>query len=184
MNTWWNNLTQAEKLFIPMCGMNVLVFLAWRVPQLQPQMLRYFCSNPASQVICWPMVLSTFSHYSGFHILANMYVLHSFSVGAVEKLGKEQFLALYLSAGVISSFTSYIYKVIACQPGLSLGAVSVYLFVHGHVFYIDCFLLQSGAIMAILGYVCTQFPDTKLGIIFLPFFTFPAEAVSSKRVLC
>lgn len=53
-----------------------------------------------------------------------MYVLHSFSVGAIEKLGKEQFLALYLSAGVISSFTSYLYKVIACQPGLSLGAVS------------------------------------------------------------
>lgn len=36
--------------------------------------------------------------------------------------------------------------------------------------------------MAILGYVCTQFPDTKLGIIFLPFFTFPAEAVSTPPI--
>lgn len=155
LNTRWNSLTQAEKLFVPLCALNVLVFLAWRVPHLQPTMLKYFCSNPASKVICWPMILSTFSHYSGFHLLANMYVLHSFSVGAVDQLGKEQFLGLYLSAGVISSFTSYAYKILANQPGLSLGA--------------------SGAIMAILGYVCTQYPDTKLGIIFLPFFTFPAE---------
>jgi rhomboid-like protein len=34
----------------------------------------------------------------------------------------------------------------------------------------------SGAIMAILGYVCTQYPDTKLGIILLPIFTFSAGA--------
>lgn len=32
--------------------------------------------------------------------------------------------------------------------------------------------------MAILGYVCTQYPDTKLGIIFLPMLTFSAGAVS------
>jgi rhomboid-like protein len=30
--------------------------------------------------------------------------------------------------------------------------------------------------MAILGYVCTQYPDTKLGIILLPIFTFSAGA--------
>lgn len=32
--------------------------------------------------------------------------------------------------------------------------------------------------MAILGYVCTQYPDTKLGIILLPFLTFSAASVS------
>lgn len=47
------------------------------------------------------------------------------NAGAVHSLGKEQFLGLYLGAGVISSFTSYVYKVITKQPGLSLGAVSV-----------------------------------------------------------
>lgn len=47
-----------------------------------------------------------------------------FFLGAVSSLGKEQFLALYLSAGVISSFTSYLYKVLTKQSGLSLGAVS------------------------------------------------------------
>ncbi|XP_044266745.1 presenilins-associated rhomboid-like protein, mitochondrial [Tribolium madens] len=152
----WKLLTPGEKVFVPICLINVLVFGAWRIPRLQPFMLKYFCSNPGSKSVCLPMILSTFSHYSGFHLLANMYVLHSFSTGAVHSLGKEQFLGLYLGAGVISSFTSYVYKVITKQPGLSLGA--------------------SGAIMAILGYVCTQYPETKLGIILLPIFTFSAGA--------
>lgn len=32
--------------------------------------------------------------------------------------------------------------------------------------------------MCVLGYVCTEHSDTKLSIIFLPFFTFPASTVS------
>lgn len=48
---------------------------------MHPFMLNYFASNPASPHQCLPMFLSTFSHYSGFHLLANMYVLHSFSTG-------------------------------------------------------------------------------------------------------
>nr|XP_023020387.1 presenilins-associated rhomboid-like protein, mitochondrial [Leptinotarsa decemlineata] len=156
VKAWWNRLTPGERVFVPICALNILVFAAWRIPRFQPVMMEYFCSNPASRSVCLPMLLSTFSHYSGLHLLANMYVLHSFSTGAVHSLGMEQFLALYLSAGVISSFTSYLYKIVTKQPGLSLGA--------------------SGAIMAILGYVCTQYPDTRLGIIFLPIFTFSAGA--------
>ncbi|XP_018325792.1 presenilins-associated rhomboid-like protein, mitochondrial [Agrilus planipennis] len=156
LNRWWNGLSQGEKIFVPIAFVNVLVFLAWRVPSFHPVMLKYFCSNPGSKVVCWPMVLSTFSHYSLFHLLANMYVLHSFSTGAVASLGKEQFVALYFTGGVVSSFTSFLYKVVTKQPGLSLGA--------------------SGAIMTILGYVCTQYPDTQLGIILLPVFTFSAGA--------
>lgn len=34
--------------------------------------------------------------------------------------------------------------------------------------------LQSGAIMGILAYVCTKYPDTELGILFLPMVTFSA----------
>ncbi|CAH1133648.1 unnamed protein product [Ceutorhynchus assimilis] len=151
---WWNSLTTGQKVFGPICALNILVFAAWRIPRLHPFMLNYFASNPASPHQCLPMLLSSFSHYSGFHLLANMYVLHSFSTGAVYSLGKEQFTALYLSAGVISSFTSYFYKILRKQPGLSLGA--------------------SGSIMAILAYVCMQYPETQLGIILLPFITFSA----------
>lgn len=151
---WWNSLKDSEKVFYPILAANVLVFGAWRIRTLQPFMVKYFCSNPSGSASCLPMVLSTFSHYSAFHLAANMYVLYSFMPAAIASLGKEQFTALYLSAGVISSFSSFVYKVLLNQPGLSLGA--------------------SGAIMAILSYVCVQYPDTKLNIIFLPMYTFAA----------
>ncbi|KAL1500908.1 hypothetical protein ABEB36_006327 [Hypothenemus hampei] len=150
----WQALTPGQKVFVPICALNVAVFVAWRIPRLHTFMLSYFASNPASPHQCLPMILSTFSHYSVAHLLANMYVLHSFSTGAVHSLGKEQFLSLYLTAGVFSSFTSYLYKILRKKPGLSLGA--------------------SGSIMAVLSYVCLQHPDTQLGILFLPFFTFSA----------
>lgn len=120
----WNKLTPGEQVFAPILAINVLVYSMWRVPRLKAVMLHYFCSNPAAKAVCWPMVLSTFSHYSLFHLFANMFVLHSFSA-ATNSLGREQFLGLYLSAGVISSFASYALKIVSANPGYSLGAVSL-----------------------------------------------------------
>lgn len=39
---------------------------------------------------------------------------------------------------------------------------------------VQVFNFQSGAIMAILAYVCAQYPDTQLSVLFLPMFTFSA----------
>ncbi|KAM7321791.1 hypothetical protein ACRRTK_018632 [Alexandromys fortis] len=133
---------------------NALVFCLWRVPSLHRTMIRYFTSNPASKVLCSPMLLSTFSHFSLFHMAANMYVLWSFSSSIVNILGQEQFVAVYLSAGVISNFVSYVCKVATGRYGPSLGA--------------------SGAIMTVLAAVCTKIPEGRLAIIFLPVFTFTA----------
>ncbi|XP_017470645.1 PREDICTED: presenilins-associated rhomboid-like protein, mitochondrial [Rhagoletis zephyria] len=153
---FWDKLTPGERVFVPLCALNILVFKMWRVPALRNTMMTYFCSSPAGRAVCWPMFLSTFSHYSLFHLFANMYVLHSFSNAAVLTLGKEQFLGVYLSAGVIASFASILYKTITAQAGLSIGA--------------------SGAIMAILSYVCAKYPDTQLSILFLPMLHFSAGA--------
>ncbi|XP_077205482.1 presenilin-associated rhomboid-like protein, mitochondrial isoform X2 [Paroedura picta] len=107
-----------------------------------------------SGVLCFPMILSTFSHFSFLHMAANMYVLWSFSTSIVSLLGREQFMAVYFSAGVVSTFVSYVCKVATGRFGTSLGA--------------------SGAIMTILAAVCTKMPEAKLAIIFLPMFTFTA----------
>lgn len=155
INVWWNSLSEGQKIFWPIFGCNLAVFLAWRVPRMQPVMLKYFTADPSHKAVCWPMLLSTFSHVSTIHIAANMFVLHSFSTGAVATLGKEQFLGMYLGAGVISSLTSHLYKVMLRSPGRSLGA--------------------SGAIMAVLAYVCSMHPDSRLQILFIPNFTFSAD---------
>lgn len=124
IKNWWQSLAPGERIFAPILALNLIVFGLWRIPRFKPLMLKYFCSNPAGKAICWPMVLSTFSHYSLFHLAANMYVLHSFAHGSVHSLGQEQFLGMYLSAGVFSSFASYLYKALTNKPGMSLGAVS------------------------------------------------------------
>ncbi|XP_066535411.1 presenilin-associated rhomboid-like protein, mitochondrial [Hoplias malabaricus] len=154
INQWWNSLSEGQRTVTGIIASNVLVFCCWRIPSLQRTMVKYFTSNPASKTLCWPMLLSTFSHFSLFHMAANMYVLWSFSSSIVNMMGKEQFLAMYLSAGVISTFVSYVSKTATGRLGPSLGA--------------------SGAIMTVLAAVCTKMPEAKLAIIFLPMYTFTA----------
>ncbi|XP_040040553.2 presenilin-associated rhomboid-like protein, mitochondrial isoform X2 [Gasterosteus aculeatus] len=154
VNQWWNSLSEGQRTVTGIIAANAIVFCCWRVPSLQRSMMKYFTSNPASKTRCSPMLLSTFSHFSFFHLAANMYVLWSFSSSAVSMLGREQFMAVYLSAGVVSTFFSYACKTATGRFGPSLGA--------------------SGAIMTVLAAVCTKMPEAKLAIIFLPMFTFTA----------
>ncbi|KAL3056859.1 hypothetical protein OYC64_007354 [Pagothenia borchgrevinki] len=125
-------------------------------------MFTYFTASPSSKSLYAPMLLSTFSHYSVLHLAANMYVLWSFSSSAVSMLGREQFIALYLSAGVVSSFFSYFCKTATGRFGPSLGA--------------------SGAIMTVLAAVCTKMPESQLALIFLPMFTF-SSAYALKAIV-
>nr|XP_045614550.1 presenilins-associated rhomboid-like protein, mitochondrial [Procambarus clarkii]XP_045614551.1 presenilins-associated rhomboid-like protein, mitochondrial [Procambarus clarkii] len=163
INKWWNGLSEGQKVFWPICFINAVVFACWNKPSFQQTMLRYFCSNPAARAVCWPMFLSTFSHFAFLHFGMNMYVLHSFSSGVCGSLGREQFVAMYLSGGVISSLASHTFKVVMRCPGPSLGA--------------------SGAIMALLGYFCTQYPNAQLGIVFIPGLNFSADT-ALKGVMC
>ena len=136
-------------------GLNMLVFVAWMVPSLQSTMMKWFTSNPAGSATCLPMLLATFSHYNIFHLVFNMVGLHSFMGTAVHELGKEQFLGMYLSAGVFSSLGSMVYRVASEAPDShSLGA--------------------SGAIMTVQAVFTINHPDATLHIIFLPMVTFTA----------
>ncbi|KAM9811910.1 presenilin-associated rhomboid-like protein, mitochondrial isoform 2-T2 [Syngnathus typhle] len=180
VNQWWNSLSEGQKTVTAILAANVVVFCCWRLPWLQRSMFKYFTADPASKTLCSPMLLSTFSHVSFFHMAANMYVLWSFSTSAVSMLGREQFVAVYLSAGVISSFFSYVSKMATGRFGPSLGAVSHFLRDEALSLYVStlydtrCVCFQSGAIMTILAAVCTKMPEAKLAIIFLPMFTFTA----------
>ncbi|NXI26604.1 PARL protein, partial [Zosterops hypoxanthus] len=122
VNIWWNNLTEGQRTVTGIIAANVFVFCLWRLPGMRRIMFTYFTSNPASRALCSPMLLSTFSHFSLFHMAANMYVLWSFSSSIVSLLGCEQFIAVYLSAGVISTFVSYVAKMATGRFEPSLGA--------------------------------------------------------------
>ena len=154
LNKFWNQLSEADKVFAPILAVNVLVYALWRVPALQPMMYKYFTGSPHLTNKGLPMLLSAFSHTSLVHLGCNMFVLHSFIGPMVATLGKEQFMGLYMSSSVITSFFSHMYKVKAGRIGASLGA--------------------SGAICTILGIFATLSPESRLQIIFLPFFSFSA----------
>uniref|UniRef100_A0A914CUG9 Peptidase S54 rhomboid domain-containing protein n=1 Tax=Acrobeloides nanus TaxID=290746 RepID=A0A914CUG9_9BILA len=144
-----------QKLIFSIIASNLVVYLVWKVAN-PAIMWRFFTNSFASKSLCLPMLTSVFSHKFFLHFAVNMYVLSSFGAPTVDKyLGPSQFLAMYLSAGVFSSLTSLIHKGIFRMPSRALGA--------------------SGAILAVLTYVCMKNPDARLQIIFLPFFDFSAQ---------
>ncbi|CAF3942662.1 unnamed protein product [Rotaria sp. Silwood2] len=102
----WRDISESKRVIGTIIGLNLIVFLAWRVKRFEPFLLKYFTSSPYKRVI--------------------------------------------------SSWLSYVFKIVTRTPNISLGA--------------------SGSIMALLGAICTQFPDAQLAIIFLPFFTFSAKS--------
>ncbi|CAL8312912.1 presenilins-associated rhomboid-like protein, mitochondrial isoform X1 [Gadus morhua] len=150
----WSSFSEGQRTTAGIIAVNALVLCCWRIPSLQRTMIKYFTANPAAKTRCLPMVLSSFSHYSVFHMVANMYVLWTFSTSIVSLLGREQFIAVYLSAGAISNMVSYCCKTATGRLYPSLGA--------------------SGAVMTVLAAVCAKVPEAKLGIILLPMVTFTA----------
>jgi rhomboid-like protein len=158
----WASFGDGEKIVMGIMALNTAVFLAWRSPKLQPILFTFFCANPFSRnhnltfmyspqnhfllhktgVVCGPMVLSTFSHVSKVHIALNMLSLHTWGVPVSNSMGKEQFLAFYLSAGVFSSLFSYIAKIASGIPSPTLGAVSTFVFFK-LLFFLLFFVVRS-----------------------------------------
>ena len=106
------NLTNiGHKLTFGIFSINLAVFLLWRIPAARPFMTKYFASNPAVKKNCLPMLLCAFSHMGPLHFGFNMFALSSFAPPLVDIMGKEHFLGAYLTGAVVSSFTSYFYRV-------------------------------------------------------------------------
>ncbi|KAK7090646.1 presenilin-associated rhomboid-like protein, mitochondrial [Littorina saxatilis] len=146
MNSMWNNMSDGQKMVMGLIAANFAVFLCWKAPAMQPFLMKYFASKPGNPQIS--MLLSAFSHFNLWHIAANMYVLWSFANISLNLFGREQWMAVYLSAASISAFASLANKVLrggAIAP--SIGA--------------------SGAIMCLLGAVCVSHPDARLSIAFV-----------------
>lgn len=145
---WWDSLRENQKVYLLILGLNLLVFAAWRIPSLEPMMMRYFTLNLHSKHTLLPMFLSTFSHHSPLHLFFNMYCLYSFSSITTYQWGKETMLALYLSAGMFGSMASCILKVYQASAVPSLGA--------------------SAAILGLISSTCILNPDLNISIMFLP----------------
>lgn len=149
VNEWKNNLTQGEKIAAGTIFINAVVLAGWRLKSFRPVMTKFFLSHTTpTKVPLTPMVLSCFSHSMPLHFALNMYVLYSFSNFGTSLMGPEKLIALFLSAGVYSSFVSIAYKLARGISQPSLGA--------------------SGALFGVIGYICTVKPETQLLVFFIP----------------
>lgn len=159
----WNHLSMVNKVTYAIIGLNLLVWGGWKMAS-QQTMMKWFTLSLNSQKYFINMFLSMFSHKGFIHLYVNMYVLSSFCVawnrlstkGHSSANGYERFIAFYLTAGMCSGMLSILIKFLGRIPHPSLGA--------------------SGAIMGLVGYICEKMPDTRLGIVFIPNWSFSANS--------
>ncbi|KAF8938957.1 Rho- GTP-binding protein RhoN [Haplosporangium gracile] len=151
MRSRWMELSPGERTVWSLIAINSVVFGAWQVPRWGPFMQKWFMHDPSSSRSI-TLLTSMFSHQHFWHFGLNMFALHSFAVPLHDQMGREQFLAFYLTTGITASLASHLFTV-ARVPWAkmipSLGA--------------------SGALFGCISSTAYMYPDASVYIIFLPF---------------
>jgi membrane associated rhomboid family serine protease len=143
-------LSEAEKTLTGLIAINTVVFACWQIPRLAPFMSKWFLHLPGSRQNV-TLLTSCFSHQEFFHFALNMVGLWSFGRVVHDALGREQFVAMYLSAGIGANVVSHVCSLALrnARPLLpSLGA--------------------SGAIYGLLASTAAMYPNSSISLIFLP----------------
>ncbi|KAK6514741.1 hypothetical protein TWF506_007107 [Arthrobotrys conoides] len=138
---------------------NFVVLLAWRVPPLWRILNTHFVQCPGDPRVL-SLLGSVFSHHTLWHFAANMLTLFFIGTNFCEQIGRGNFLALYVSSGVIASFTSLTMNVIMKRF---------------HVFGLGA----SGAVFGVLGGFAYINPDTELYFVLLPLLTVKAATIAT-----
>lgn len=130
-------------------GLNLGVYLLWKVPPAWRMLNRHFII-----VNAWPratsMIGSVFSHQTLKHLALNMGLLWFIGTRLHDDIGRGNFLALYMAAGALGSFTSLAAHTLLLKDlaATSLGA--------------------SGAMSSLVAAWCMLHSNDKLTIFFLP----------------
>ncbi|KAL0491147.1 presenilin-associated rhomboid-like protein [Acrasis kona] len=136
-------------------GTNTLLWLISKMPKMSPFFERHFQLSLAnmSRGRYHTLVTSAFNHSGIIHLFVNMYLLHSFRV-MERDLQSKKFTTLYFGSLLSSSLLSFANKRLRSQQIPSVGA--------------------SGAIIGLVGAIAILKPNTQLGVIFIPNFSFSA----------
>jgi len=148
-------------LEISFCGTNLsncapLDFLA-----LRP-------SNFISGMYLWTIVTHIFVHGGFFHLFVNLVCFFSLGQLSERILGKKRFLIFFILAGIFAGLMSAVFSVLFGNSSWGsriFGSPNIYM------------VGSSGAIFALAGLFVVLLPKIRFGIIFLPFFSFPAYII-------
>ncbi|KAF1988419.1 hypothetical protein K402DRAFT_23533 [Aulographum hederae CBS 113979] len=134
-----------------LCACNTAVFLLWRLPpfaRARKAMYKYFMVI-AAKPIAPSILLNVFSHQNFGHFLINTGMLFALGPYAHEVVGRGDFIAIYLSSGVVGSLVSLTWHVArGALHTSSLGA--------------------SGAMLGIVATHCLMKPDHEMKVMGVP----------------
>ncbi|WOO78596.1 Presenilins-associated rhomboid-like protein, mitochondrial [Vanrija pseudolonga] len=179
-------------------GMGV-IFLMWQSPRLQPFMRKWFLHRPVllgarpkkEWANCVTLITSVVSHQGLAHYAFNSIALISFGSAAYTYLATPDpalphlatsthtphFLAFLLAAGLFSSLGSHLFTNLVRLPRLlralqSPARLSSAQALAAHQAILPS-LGASGAVYGALTMTALAFPDSRVSIIFLPWFSLP-----------
>lgn len=146
---WRLDRLRTDQVIWALIGLNVLVFIGWQTPDLQPFMLQHFLlsSDAINEWRLWTLVTSELSHYDATHLLFNMFGLYVFGRAIGQVRGASEVLQLYLFGALCASAAHVLFMALSPNPVPALGA--------------------SGAVMAMAAYFGGMFPDRTLVVGFL-----------------
>ncbi|KAF7356624.1 Rhomboid domain-containing protein [Mycena venus] len=172
------NAPDAMKACWGICAVNGAVFIAWHVPRLADFMSANFLHRPLSGR-ARTLLTSVFSHHSFFHLLFNSMALLSFGAAVghylyvaqpatsnrLESTTGYHFLAMFISAGLVSSLASHMLRVriydrivasLSKMPGPIVRPI------------VGSSLGASGAIYACVTIAAMAYPEATVSPIFIP----------------
>lgn len=158
----WPEVPPAAATILTLISINFAVFLLWRLPPLWGFLNRYFTVIPAFPYSS-SMVACFFSHQSFAHLAGNMLGLWLIGTSLHNDIGRGNFLAVFFTCGVVSSYTSlssYVLRNIltTCSLGASgaiCGLAATYLLLDPqkplHLMFVPDSFLQGESRYAFLG---------------------------------
>ncbi len=118
----WPDVPPAAATCFGLIGINLVVWMLWKMPPLWPVLNRYFILIAATPR---PLQLlgALISHQSIGHLTGNMVLLWIFGTRLHDEIGRGDFLALYFASGVVGFMVSLADLVLRRGLGAtSLGA--------------------------------------------------------------
>jgi rhomboid-like protein len=104
----WKDMPPAAATIISIIIANSIVFCAWRVPPAWRTLNKYFIVAPGYP-FSFSMIGNFFSHQQIKHFATNMVLLWFAGTRLHDEIGRGNFMAVYMTSGVLASFTSLAY---------------------------------------------------------------------------
>lgn len=171
---------------------NVVVFIAsYLIPVLDLNLTGFYPFSPNFK--SWQIITHMFMHGSIMHILFNMFTLYSFGPILEQSLGDKKYLILYFLSGLgaflLFNLQNYIeiQKFISQLQEMNIDVSEIYsrsdlkTYGYSRTAYLNNPVSRnlyesltggmvgaSGAIFGVIAAFATLYPDSKIGIMFIP----------------